>query len=113
MHDVDAVCTPAHSDEVLAPVSARFSLGAAYEDLPFSDAPPSGIATRPFTLRVAGGPAQRRARRLPAARYCPQRQIAVSDDLHAEPIHPMGFEKTTLGSKDGEGNPMEDWTPDR
>ncbi len=99
-------------DDLIAPVSARFSLATAYEDLPFSEEAPSGPGTRPFVLRIAGMPAPRRRSVLPKSRYCPERQLAVTDDEWARPIYPMGFERTTVGSKDGQGNPMEDWKPD-
>lgn len=100
-------------DDTLAPVSARFSLGATYADLPFSQAPPSDAGSRPFVLRVAGMPAPHRAATLPPARYCPQRQLAVSDDDLAEPVYLLGRDRTTVGSKDGNPNPMEDWTYDK
>jgi putative ATP-grasp target RiPP len=102
----------ATSDDTLVPVSSRFPLSCAYPDLPFSDAPPSGAATRPFVLRVAGRPAAREAARLPRARYCHVRQIAVTDDELASPVYPMSADRTTIVSKDGKDNPQEDWKMD-
>lgn len=102
----------ATSEDTLVPVSSRFSFAAAYTDLPFSDDPPSGAPTRPYVLRVAARPAPRRTATLPPARYCHVRQIAVSADASARPLWALGRGRTTLGSKDGEHNPMEDWTPD-
>ena len=100
----------ATSDDTLAPVSSRFSLACAYLDLPFSDVPPSGAETRPFVLRVAGRPAARETSRLPRVRYCPERQIAVTDDGLAAPVYPMAADRTTIGVKDGKDNPMGWWS---
>src|SRR5262249_19512501 len=104
-----SLMTPAATaDNTLVPVSARFSLACAYADLPFSDVPPSGAATRPFGLRVAGRQAGRRVGRLPRARYCEVRQIAVTDDESAAPLYPLAATRTTIGTKDGKDNPQED-----
>lgn len=85
---------------------------SAKRHLAFSEETPSGPATRPFVLRIASAPAPRRRSVLPKSRYCPERQLAVTDDERALPIYLMGFDRTTIGSKDGDGNPMEDWKPD-
>lgn len=100
------------ADDPLAPIGSRFSLSTAYGDLPFSVEPPSGLRTRPFVLRVAGAPAPRRSGVLPTSRYCPDRQMAVTADARALPLYQFGYDRTTIGSKDGSGNPMEDWKPD-
>jgi len=100
------------ADDVLAPESGRFTLATAFEELDFSDAPASGAATRPFVLRVAGVPAPRFRRTLPPARYCADRQLSVTDDDRAEPLFRLGFERTTIGSKDGQDPAQEDWKPD-
>jgi putative ATP-grasp target RiPP len=110
----ETTCTTASatSDDTLVPVSSRFSLACAYPDLPFSDAPPTDAETRPFVLRVAGRPAAREAARLPQARYCHKRQIAVTADELALPLYPMAADRTTISSKDGKDNPQEDWKMD-
>lgn len=99
-------------DDPLAPVGSRFSLPAAYENLPFSDEQPSGPRTRPFVLRVAGAPAPSHRDALPASRYCPDRQITITDDPAGVPLYRLRFERTTVASKDGSSTPMEDWKPD-
>lgn len=99
-------------DDVLAPESGRFALATAFEELDFAGDGPSGPASRPYVLRVAGAPAPRFSRTLPPARYCADRQISVTDDDRAEPLYGLGFERTTIGSKDGQDPAQEDWKPD-
>lgn len=95
-------------DDPLVPISGRFSLSRA--GLPVSDQPPSGPTTRPFALRFAREMSPAVSPALPAHRYCPQRQILVTDDAAARPIHAATM--TTIGTKDGESGPQEDWKPD-
>lgn len=99
-------------EDPIAPAGARFALSASPADLPFSDEPPSAPSTRPFVLRVAAAPAPRRANPLPPSRYCPTRQIAVTADAREVPLYRLGYEVTTIASKDGSSDPMEDWKPD-
>lgn len=99
-------------EDPLAPAGARFALSVKSAELPFSDEPPSDPSTRPFVLRVAAAPAPRRPNPLPPSRYCPDRQIAVTADAPAVPLYRLGYEVTTIASKDGSSDPMEDWKPD-
>lgn len=92
----------------LMSISARFSLSRA--ELPVSDEPPSGPTTRPFALRFVREPGSVVSPPLPPYRYCPQRQILITDDSDARPIY--GVTMTTIGTKDGKGSPQEDWKPD-
>jgi putative ATP-grasp target RiPP len=98
---------PLRADRCLVPVSARFALGRS--GLPTSEEGPSGIQTRPFALRFARTPNRAVNNPLPPYRYCPVRQVLVSDDGRDEPVV---WEPTTVGSKDGKENPQEDWKPD-
>lgn len=94
------------SDDPLVPVSARFPLSRT--GLPASGEAPSG-AERPFALRFVRQP-ERLVYALPPHRYCPIRQVMVTDDDLAQPV--LAFTPTTVGTKDGKGNPQEDWKPD-
>lgn len=98
---------PHTTDNPLVPVSARFALSRA--KLPTCDEKPSGPATRPFGLRFVREPSRAAHPPLPAHRYCPVRQVMVTDD-EAQPL--LAATMTTIASKDGQGNPQEDWKPD-
>ena len=92
-------------DDPLVPISARFSLSRA--GLPVSDEPQSGPTNRPFALRFVRELSRAVSPPLPPHRYCPQRQILITDDAAARPVY--GATMTTIGSKDGKGSPQEDW----
>jgi putative ATP-grasp target RiPP len=94
-------------DHCLVPVSARFALSRT--ELPTSEEAPSSVQTRLFALRFARTPNRAVNDPLPAYRYCPVRQVLVSDDGEDGPV---AWEMTTVGSKDGKENPQEDWKPD-
>lgn len=96
------------TDRSLVPVSARFAL--SHPSLPASEEAPSGAGTRPFALRFARMPGRAVNEALPPYRYCPVRQVMVTDDDAAEPV--ADWTPTTLATKDGHGNPQEDWKPD-
>lgn len=95
-------------DDPLVPVGARFPISRAA--LPTDDEPPSGPRTRPFALRFTRKPSPAATPSLPPHRYCPQRQVLVTDDEAALPV--LDFTPTTVGNKDGKGGPQEDWKPD-
>lgn len=99
---------PLVPDGPLVPVSARFSLSRPTP--PVSDEPPSGPTTRPFALRFVRELSTALDPPLPPHRYCPERQVLVTDDATASPVR--GFETTTLFNKNGKGGPQEDWKPD-
>ncbi|MGH3687482.1 MAG: type II toxin-antitoxin system VapB family antitoxin [Pseudonocardiaceae bacterium] len=94
-------------DRCLVPVSARFALSQI--GIPASEEVPSGAGTRPFALRFVRTPNRAMNDPLPPYRYCPVRQVSVSDDDDDEPVE---WQSTTVGSKDGKENPQEDWKPD-
>lgn len=98
---------PVRDDRCLVPVSARFALSRV--GLPTSEEFPSGVGTRPFALRFVRTPNLAMNDPLPPYRYCPVRQVLVSDDDDDEPVV---WDPTTIGSKDGKENPQEDWKPD-
>ncbi len=95
------------NDRCLAPVSARFALSHA--GLPANDEEPGSPATRAFALRFARTPDRAVNVSPPPYRYCPLRQVLVSDDDDDDPVV---WQPTTVGSKDGKENPQEDWKPD-
>lgn len=99
---------PVGRDNPLAPVSSRFALGGA--KLPTSGERPSGSATRPFALRFVREPCYSSTPSLPPHRLCPDQQVMVTDDDAAQPL--VAVQMTTIASKDGQGNPQEDWKPD-
>ncbi len=94
-------------DCCLVPVSARFAVSQS--GLPENEEAPSGPETRPFALRFARTVNRAMSDPLPSYRYCPRRQVLVSDDDEEEPVV---WDPTTVGSKDGKENPQEDWKPD-
>lgn len=96
------------TDRSLAPVSARFALSQA--ELSTSEEAPSGATSRPFALRFARTPNRAVHVALPPHRYCHVRQVTVTDDDAATPV--ANWTPTTLATKDGQGNPQEDWKPD-
>ena len=100
----ERAATPLVPDDPLVPVSARFSLSRA--GLPVSDEPQSGPTNRPFALRFARELRPAVSPPLPPHRYCPERQILITDDSAARPIYAATM--TTIASKDGKGNPQED-----
>jgi putative ATP-grasp target RiPP len=87
-------------DHCLVPVSAPFALSRA--GLPTSEEAPSGVQSRPFALQFARTPNRAVNDPLPPYRYCPIRQVLVSDDGSDEPVV---WQPTTVGSKDGRENP--------
>lgn len=80
---------------------------------PVSDEAASEVGARPFGLRFAVRPAGK-AEALPPWRYCPEQQIAVTDD--GQPWHQQLVDmtmKTTGPSPEGIGNTgNEEWAPD-
>lgn len=95
-------------DDPLVPIGGRFPLGRV--EPPVNAEPPSAPRTRPFALRFAREPSRVDTPPLPPHRYCPERQILVTDDDAALPV--VDFTPTTVGDKDGKGGPQEDWKPD-
>jgi putative ATP-grasp target RiPP len=93
-------------EDPLVPTGGRFPLSRA--ELPVNDEPPSGPATRPFGLRFASEPGRAVAAPLPPHRYCPARQVMVTEA--DRPV--LDFTPTTVANKDGKGGPQEDWKPD-
>ncbi len=81
-------------DDPLVPISARFSLSRA--GLPVSDEPQSGPTNRPFALRFVRELSPAVSPPLPSHRYCPQRQILITDDAAARPVY--GATMTTIGT---------------
>jgi putative ATP-grasp target RiPP len=100
----------------MVPVSARFPLGRPRFDTAACDEAPSAPTMRPFGLRFASEAPQESESPLPSWRFCPVRQIAVTDDGADTAWHTLlddGSMKTTGPSPDGTGNTgNEEWTPD-
>lgn len=106
------------ADVPLSPVSGRFPLGLGTFAAPASDEPVSSVGVRPFGLRFVTM-AGRTMPSMPPWRLCPERQIAVVDDLTAEPYYRClnaggkGTMPTTGPSPDGGGSTgNEEWRPD-
>ena len=95
----------------LAPVSSRLTLGLP-EGLPDSDEPASDL--RPFGLRFARDLERSNVPPWPPRRYCPDRQVLVTDEPSPVPLDDelRAVQTTTLVYKDGHGSPQEDWKPD-
>lgn len=91
-------------DNPLAPMSSRFAIGRMPSA---ADEASSGATTRPFGLRFTQ-PAPD-VDGLPAHRYCRDRQVSV-DATTGQPL--IGYDRTTIGVKDGHGGGQEDWKPD-
>jgi len=92
------------------PAAHRFALGSACpEPRPDDDRQPP---TEVFGQRFFATVGELSQLVFPAYRYCPERQLAVTED--GEPLirRLVGWDKTTTGSSDSKGKPQEEWTMD-
>lgn len=99
----------------LAPVGMRFALATPRPAVPGAVSETAeGRAARPFGLRFFRPAGDLRNMELPAYRYCPVRQVAVTDDGIGEPLirRLVSWDKTTTGETDSQGQPQEEWTMD-
>lgn len=92
------------SSDPISDVQSRFALDAPHGLLAPSDDEPSGPNLRPYGLRFARAfGSGSTVARVPAYRYCPERQIAVVADGRGLPAFRHTNPKTveTTGTPDG------------
>lgn len=93
-------------------VSSRFALGRPNTSGTGETAgdPPHVRGRRPYGMRFFEA-VDDSGTVLPRYRYCPDQQVAVSDDGADEPLvtRIVGWDRTTSGQHDGNKGPQEEW----
>jgi putative ATP-grasp target RiPP len=98
----------------LAPAGVRFALATPHPARRPGPERSAAAPVPPFGMRLYKPAGNLCEVTLPPHRYCPQRQVAVTDDDVAEPLirRLVDWDRTTTGSTDGKDRPQEEWTMD-